>query len=263
MPRSSSFIPPALSTAGGIRSCWRMALLFVLAGLCAGSLSACAPSDAPDQTDEKALTGPIALRELKAFIDENLASGRINKSFDAHIWKANLPAPPVVKFDPKESYYWNLETNKGVLKIKLLPEAAPYHVAVAIYLTLVGFYDDCHFLRMVQGFVAQAGSNGMRRTGHAGFEFEAELVDGLSHDRKGVVSAANRQKPKTDSSQFFITLGPAPGLDGKHTIYGEVSEGFQTLNAFESFAVTPGQDAIGRGQPLEPIYIQRATITVE
>ena len=65
--------------------------------------------------------------------------------------------PPKARFEGGTSYFWNLDTNKGNIKVKLMPDTAPMHVSSTIYLTRLGFYDDVVFHRVIQGFMAQGG----------------------------------------------------------------------------------------------------------
>ncbi len=72
-------------------------------------------------------------------------------------WKTRLPAPPQFEFDTDKTYYWTLQTNKGSIKVKLLPKVAPMHVSSTIYLTRLGFYDNLAYHRVITAFMAQGG----------------------------------------------------------------------------------------------------------
>lgn len=220
---------------------------FGLAVLAAAVICLVATTVAADDLDPKA--DPVI-----ALIDAYIAARALDKSDED--WKSALPPPPVVtQFDPAKTYYWNLETNRGVLKIKLFPEAAPLHVISTIYLTRLGFYDDLKFHRIVTDFVVQGGDPTGTGNGGPGYLYGGEFDSGLVHSKKGIVSMANAG-PDTDGSQFFITLAPALSLNGKHTIFGEVEEGKATLSKL-------GKAGTSRGKPKRKAYIKKATIAVE
>jgi len=186
-------------------------------------------------------------------IDDFIAKQNIDK--DQAGWKTKLPEPSAVSFDADQSYYWILETNQGPIKIKLMPEVAPMHATSTIYLTRLGFYDGVPFHRVISGFMAQGGDPLGRGTGGPGYEYDGEFDPKVRHDRPGLLSMANRG-PGTDGSQFFITFVPTPHLDDKHTIFGEVVEGMETVRVLERLGSRSGR-------PSEPLSIETATIVVE
>lgn len=169
-------------------------------------------------------------------------------------WRTKLPKPPLLKFDNSQ-YFWNLETNKGPIKIRLMAEVAPMHVSNTIYLTRIGFYDDLKFHRVIQGFMAQGGCPVGSGSGSPGYEFDGEFDPKVVHDRPGLLSMANRG-PGTDGSQFFLTFVATPHLDGLHTIFGEVVAGMDTVRTLEKFG-SPS------GHPTTKMKIETATIVVE
>jgi cyclophilin family peptidyl-prolyl cis-trans isomerase len=171
-------------------------------------------------------------------------------------WKLKVPAPEVSGvFDLGKTYYWNLETNKGSLKIRLFPKSAPLHVMSTIYLTRVGFYDGVKFHRIIPDAIVQGGDPTGTGHGAPGYLYGDEFDPELSHSKVGIVSMANAG-PGTDGSQFFITCGPELSLDGKHTIFGELVQGRPTLSKLEKLG-SP------QGKPKRKVYIKKATITVE
>ncbi len=188
-----------------------------------------------------------------AAIDEFITSESIDKG--AAGWKTKLNKPPQVEFSDDKTYYWTLQTNVGDIKVKLLPQVAPMHVSSTIYLTRLGFYDDVIFHRVITGFMAQGGDPLGRGTGGPGYKYAGEFSNSVKHDKPGMLSMANAG-PGTDGSQFFLTFVPTPHLDGKHTIFGEVVEGMDTVKALEKRG-SPS------GKPTEPMMIKKATITVE
>ncbi len=123
-----------------------------------------------------------------------------------------------------------LTTSKGDLKITLFASNAPVTVANFINLAQRGYYDGIKFHRVIADFMVQGGDPTVTGGGGPGYTFEDEFDKSLKHDKPGILSMANRG-PKTNGSQFFITHVPTPWLDGKHTVFGEVTEGQSVVNA--------------------------------
>lgn len=193
-----------------------------------------------------------ALEAIDAFIAEKKAAGVIDMS--KANWKQQLPFPPELTFDPAKNYFWNLRTNKGDIKIRLMPGVAPMHVSSTIYLVRLGFYDDINFHRVITGFMAQGGCPLGRGTGGPGYKYAGETSPEVKHDRPGLLSMANAG-PGTDGSQFFLTFVPTPHLNGKHTIFGQVVEGLPVLKTLESLGSQGGQTR-------EKLAMLKSTITV-
>lgn len=168
-------------------------------------------------------------------------------------WKLKLTKPEVMKFDAGKDYFWVLETNKGEIRIKLMPDIAPMHVTSTIFLANKGFYDGTMFHRVIPEFMAQGGDPLGIGSGGPGYKYDGEISPKVKHDRPYLLSMANGG-PGTDGSQFFITFKPTPWLDGKHTIFGEVVAGQDTVKKLEA-AGTPGQ-----GKPKETLTIIKAKI---
>ncbi|MCK6566375.1 MAG: peptidylprolyl isomerase [Anaerolineales bacterium] len=119
--------------------------------------------------------------------------------------------------------------NGGTFKIELYPDKAPITVNSFVFLACKGFYDGVTFHRVLEGFMAQGGDPTGTGMGGPGYEFVNENSD-LTFDKEGVVAMAN-SGPDTNGSQFFITFAPQPMLDGGYTIFGQVIEGMDTVNA--------------------------------
>jgi cyclophilin family peptidyl-prolyl cis-trans isomerase len=115
-----------------------------------------------------------------------------------------------------------------------------------------GFYDGLTFHRIVPGFVIQGGDPKGDGTGGPGYSFEDEIVKSLSFADTGLLAMAN-SGPNTNGSQFFITLGAAEHLNGRHTIFGEVVKGMEVVEAIAAVELT-GE------QPAEPVYIEKVAI---
>ena len=121
------------------------------------------------------------------------------------------------------------ETDRGPIKIELYPDKAPLTVANFVNLAKRGFYDGLGFHRVIPDFMIQGGCPEGSGRGGPGYKFEDEANNGVGHER-GVLSMANAG-PNTNGSQFFITHVATPWLDGKHTVFGKVTEGLDVVDA--------------------------------
>lgn len=141
--------------------------------------------------------------------------------------------PPEMQIDPDTSYRATLQTDKGPIELTLHPEHAPQTVNNFVFLAREGFYDGTPFHRVIDDFMIQGGDPTGTGTGGPGYTFDDELEGNpLRHDQAGVLSMANAG-PNTNGSQFFITLAPQPHLDGKHTVFGKVTEGQEVVERIE------------------------------
>jgi len=137
--------------------------------------------------------------------------------------------PPAMQIDPSKQYLAELQTEKGTILIQLFADKAPKTVNNFVFLAREGFYDKITFHRVIPGFMAQTGDPTGAGGGGPGYNIEDEFSPDLRHDQPGTVSMANKGQPNTGGSQFFITYGPTPHLDDKHTIFGRVVDGLEVL----------------------------------
>ncbi len=112
-------------------------------------------------------------------------------------------------------------TSRGTIRVNLFADKAPITVANFANLVRRGYYNGLTFHRVIPDFMIQGGCPTGTGTGGPGYKFEDEIVPSLKHNMPGVLSMANAG-PGTNGSQFFITHGPTPWLDGKHTVFGIV-----------------------------------------
>ena len=124
-----------------------------------------------------------------------------------------------------------LETSRGPVVIEMNPALAPGHVAHIKRLVSEGFYDGIVFHRVIDGFMAQTGCPRGTGTGGSGKKLKAEFS--REPHVRGVVSMARAQSPDSGDSQFFICFKPAPYLDSKYTVWGQVVSGMEHIDAIK------------------------------
>lgn len=124
-----------------------------------------------------------------------------------------------------------LETTKGTIKFELYETEAPITTKNFIDLAQKGFYNGLTFHRVIRGFMIQGGCPKGDGTGGPGYTIRDEFHPKLKHT-KGAVSMANAG-PNTGGSQFFITEAPQPHLDGKHSVFGQVTEGQNVVESIK------------------------------
>lgn len=136
--------------------------------------------------------------------------------------------PPEIQIDPKKQYKAHVETDKGTMVIELFADKTPMTVNNFVFLSREGFYDGVIFHRVIDNFMVQGGDPTGTGRGGPGYKFGDEFNSSLKHDKQGILSMANAG-PGTNGSQFFITHGPTPHLNGRHTVFGQVVEGLDVL----------------------------------
>jgi cyclophilin family peptidyl-prolyl cis-trans isomerase len=145
--------------------------------------------------------------------------------------------------DPKKNYTATFKTEKGDFVIELYADKAPKTVNNFVFLARDGFYDNTTFHRVIKGFMAQGGDPTGTGRGGPGYKFADEFNSSLKHNSAGILSMANAG-PNTNGSQFFLTYGPTPHLDGKHAVFGKVTSGMDVVHAIPERdpmrAATPG-----------------------
>lgn len=147
-----------------------------------------------------------------------------------------------------------LETNKGNIEIKLMPEVAPKACENFTKLVEKGYYNGLIFHRVIKDFMIQGGDptgTGMGGKSVWGKPFEDEVSPSVKFDKPGILAMANAG-PNTNGSQFFITTAATPWLNMKHTIFGEVTSGYDVVEAIEN-AETDSAD-----KPVKEIKIIKA-----
>ena len=146
-----------------------------------------------------------------------------------------------------------LQTNAGPITVRFFDEDAPKTVDNFRKLADDGFYDGLVFHRVIPDFMIQGGCPEGTGTGGPGYQFEDEIND--HKIVRGALAMANAG-PNTNGSQFFIvTTDAAPWLDGKHTVFGEVTDGMEAVDVIEGTETGPGD------QPSEPQVIERIELS--
>ncbi|MBP1733541.1 MAG: ppiA [Deltaproteobacteria bacterium] len=138
--------------------------------------------------------------------------------------------PPEMTIDVKKTYRVSIETDRGSIELELYPQHAPKTVNNFRFLAQEGFYDGVTFHRVISNFMVQGGDPTGTGRGGPGYRFEDETKGNPLTHETGVISMANAG-PNTNGSQFFITHGPQPHLNGKHTVFGKVVKGQDVVDA--------------------------------
>ncbi len=160
---------------------------------------------------------------------------------------------PVSAADIENTLY--LDVPKGRVVIELRPDLAPNTVARIKELARSGFYDGIVFHRVIAGFMAQTGDPQGDGSGGSGKKLKAEFSQ--AHFVRGTLGMARTQDPDSADSQFFICFAPAPFLDGKYTIFGQVTAGMEYVDAIKR-----GDDA-RNGAVINPDRIIRMQVAAD
>jgi cyclophilin family peptidyl-prolyl cis-trans isomerase/protein-disulfide isomerase len=148
-------------------------------------------------------------------------------------------ACPPGSIDPLKQYIVTLHTAKGDIVLQLYPEKAPQAVNNFVFLARSGWYNGITFYRVLPDNRVMTGDPSETGLGNPGYLFETEIASGLQFDQPGMLAMDN-DGPDTNGSRFFITLAPAPQMDGQYTIFGQVLSGLDILSALTARDPQPG-----------------------
>ncbi len=165
------------------------------------------------------------------------------------------PQAPTMEIDPNKRYTANLDTSEGYIAIELFPQEAPQTVNNFVFLARQGFYDGVIFHRTINGFMIQTGDPTGTGTGGPGYKFADEPVK--RKYTRGIVAMANAG-PNTNGSQFFIVHGQDVGLPPNYTIFGQVTDGMETV---DKIATAPTKRGGEGSSPVAPARIEHITVT--
>jgi peptidyl-prolyl cis-trans isomerase A (cyclophilin A) len=164
--------------------------------------------------------------------------------------------------------YAHFDTSEGRFTVRLFADEAPRTVENFVGLAegtrewtdpasgkkqKTPLYNGVVFHRVIDGFMIQGGDPLGQGTGGPGYKFADEFHPSLRHSKPGILSMAN-SGPNTNGSQFFITLGPTPHLDNRHSVFGEVVEGMDVVKRIGSVRTGP------RDRPVTDVVIKTVTI---
>jgi cyclophilin family peptidyl-prolyl cis-trans isomerase len=174
------------------------------------------------------------------------------ENFSAIPEAAQYPTEPPMGIDVTKQYFATVKMAKGgEFKIQLFPDKAPRTVNSFVFLACRGYFNGVTFHRVIEGFMAQGGDPTGTGTGGPGYEFVNEDSD-LTFDKAGVVAMGNHGRD-TNGSQFFITFVPYPSLNGNYTIFGQVIEGMEVVNAMTRR--DPQENPTFEGDAMESVTI--------
>lgn len=162
---------------------------------------------------------------------------------------------PEITIDPAKKYVAIVETVKGTFSIELRPDLAIETVNSFIFLAREGYYDGVTFHRVIPGFMAQGGDPTGTGSGDPGYTLPAEFSD-VPYEQ-GTVGMARTADPNSGGSQFFITYGDQPNLNGQYTVFGKVVEGMDVVDA-----LTP-RDPANVTTPQPDVGDQIITVRIE
>ena len=169
--------------------------------------------------------------------------------------RTSFPEEPPLCIDVAKRYTATMVTSKGEMVIALDPLAAPKTVNSFVYLARYHYYDGLTFHRVIPGFVLQGGCPLGNGTGGPGYHFDDELPQAGRY-QVGSLAMANAG-PNTNGSQFFITVAATPHLDNKHSVFGEVTEGYEVVKKI-SLAPRNAQDRPNKEIRIHSVKIERA-----
>ena len=181
---------------------------------------------------------PILVLSVLCFLSVSLTHAQEENS---------VPKNPVVVF----------ETTQGVIELKLFPDVAPKACENMVGLIKKGYYNGLIFHRVIKNFMLQGGDPTGTGSGGAslwGTTFEDEFNGARTFDKPGILAMANAG-PGTNGSQFFITTAPTPWLNNHHTIFGEVSAGYDVVQKIENIPTGPGDRPVS-DQKIIKAYIK-------
>lgn len=175
----------------------------------------------------------LARKNIVFAQEENAPAGTVSRDgwtvLDRTEERTTEFSGPEDVLEPGSEYLAVIETSAGTLDVELYADRTPVTVNNFVFLALNRYYDGIVFHRVLEDFMAQTGDPTGTGMGGPGYQFQDEFDPELKHDAKGVLSMANAG-PGTNGSQFFITFRDTPHLDGRHSVFGRVTDGLDVLD---------------------------------
>jgi len=184
---------------------------------------------------------------------ENLANPQNSNQETKVDKKTYSAAPTVLPENERVGKKARFETSQGTFIVGLFGDKAPKTVSNFIFLAKEGFYNDLTFHRVIADFMIQGGDPVGNGTGGPGYQFEDEFEPSLTFSKPGLLAMANAG-PSTNSSQFFITVSNPSHLNNRHTIFGEVVEGYEVVEKISKV------EADSSDKPLNAVTIKKIEI---
>ncbi len=166
---------------------------------------------------------------------------------------ARWTQPPEMQIDPSQNYTATFKTNMGDITVELFAKDAPKTVNNFVFLANEDFYDGVIFHRVINDFMIQGGDPEGTGRGGPGYEFEDETQGNPNRHEPFTLSMANAG-PNTNGSQFFITERATPHLNGRHTVFGRVTEGKEVVEQISDVRTARGD------RPVEDVVIEDIVI---
>ncbi len=164
-----------------------------------------------------------------------------------------LALAPARAADPENTLYMDVPAGRVVIELR--PDLAPLTVAHVKELVRRGFYDGLTFHRVIDGFMAQTGDPLGTGAGGSGQTIKAEFSQ--AHFLRGTVGLARANDPDSGDSQFFICFKASPFLDGKYTIFGQVTSGMDAVDAIKK------GDSLRNGAVVNPDHLLRLRVAAD
>jgi len=195
---------------------------------------------------------PKKAEVVSSAVVEDVGSETVCAAFKSIAAAEQYNAAPPMKVDQAKQYFATFKMAKGgEFVVELYSSKAPITVNSFVFLACKNYFDGVTFHRVLEGFMAQGGDPTGTGSGGPGYEFVNENSD-LTFDKAGVMAMANAGAD-TNGSQFFITFGPTEQLNGGYTIFGQVVEGMDVVNAIT--LRDPQQSPTFEGDVIETIAI--------
>jgi peptidyl-prolyl cis-trans isomerase B (cyclophilin B) len=188
------------------------------------------------------ISGSTSYRRAAVWCEENDSPGGTARGYTEVCMSKTYSTPPAMTIDATKKYSATFNTSRGPIVCELFAADAPKTVNNFVFLAREKYYDGTVFHRVISDFMIQGGDPTGTGRGGPGYRFEDETAGNPNKHTVGTLSMANAG-PNTNGSQFFITHVATPWLDGKHTVFGKVTQGQDVV------------DAVQQGDKLESVTI--------